>query len=301
MNLLIEAVGSPMWGPLLPFARSASTRIVGVDINPLAWGLYALDTGVLVPAYNEPGCFETLAKVIEREEVDLVFPIIHEGLPEWAQLDGRFGRARVLLSPRETVNIFHDKWTTYQYFTRIGVPTPHTSLNQCHELLKPRVGRGGRGIRRLAPGEKVDMDGNVTQEILHGQEYSVDALCDLDGRPLCIVPRKRLGVESGISVVGQVCREPSIESLARRILDETPFVGPVNMQCFVTPDGIFFTEVNPRLAGGMSLSMHATGNWFELLRMMLVGMNPGPLSVSYGLTMMRRYDDVIVPAGRLLS
>ena len=37
----------------------------------------------------------------------------------------------------------------------------------------------------------------VAQPFVAGREYSVDVLCDWDGRPLCVVPRERLRVRAG--------------------------------------------------------------------------------------------------------
>jgi carbamoyl-phosphate synthase large subunit len=301
--ILTEGVGSPAWATFLPFFRAAAARVVALDIDPQAAGLYLADTGLLVPRYADPDCFEALARICRDHRVTLAFPSIHEGLLGWSERREEFARngTFVAISPPETIAICEDKWRTYEFFRSCNVPTPRTSLRAEHELLKPRVGRGGAGIRRLAPGEAPAMDGHVTQEFLRGQEYSVDAFCDLSGTPLYIVPRPRLAVESGLSVRGKVVRHPEIESLARRALAATPFTGPVNLQCFDTPDGVFFTEINPRIAGGMSLSMAATENWFAALARLLAGETVTPGPVAHGLTMMRHYTDCFRPEGELLT
>jgi carbamoyl-phosphate synthase large subunit len=211
----------------------------------------------------------------------------------WAKRREEFARngTFVAISPTETIALCEDKWLTYEFFRSCGVPVPVSSLAAEHELLKPRVGRGGTGIRRLQPGESPDMDGYLTQAFLRGQEYSVDAFCDLEGRPLYIVPRQRLAVESGLSVRGRVTWHPTIEAHVRTALAAAHFVGPVNLQCFDTPDGVFFTEINPRIAGGMSLSLAATENWFALLPRLAAGERIAPRPIVYGLTMMRHYTD----------
>jgi carbamoyl-phosphate synthase large subunit len=298
MRALIEAVGSPVWGPLLPRLREAADFIAGVDITPLAWGLYAVDAGRLAPRYAEPGAWDTLEALCRDLAIDTVFPSINEGLSGWAERRDRLAErgVRVVLSPADTVATCADKWKTYEFFQRHGIPTPATSLAADHALLKPRIGRGGTGIRRLSDAERgtVDMAGFVTQEIVTGQEYSVDALCEPDGRVCCVVVRERLLVESGVSIRGRVVAHPAIEEGVRRILAALPCFGPVDIQCFDTPAGVRFTEINPRLAGGLSLSMAATGNWFVWIREMLEGRRIGPKPVTTGLVMMRRYEDVIL-------
>lgn len=298
MRVLIEALGSPVWGPLLPFLREASDFIAGVDITPLAWGLYAVDEGRLVPKYGEPGTWEVLEALCRELEIDTVFPSINEGLLSWAERKERFAAngTRVALSSAETIAICADKWKTYEFFRQHDIPTPATSLQAEFPLLKPRTGRGGAGIRRLNERERAtaQMQGFVTQEIVTGQEYSVDALCEQDGSVCCVVIRERLLVESGISIRGRTVAHPAIEQGVRRILKALPCFGPIDIQCFDTPNGIKFIEINPRLAGGISLSMAATGNWFKWVREILQGRRIGSKPVTTGLVMMRRYEDVIL-------
>jgi hypothetical protein len=115
-----------------------------------------------------------------------------------------------------------------------------------------------------------------------------------------VVVRERLVVESGLSVKGKVVADPEIEDLVRRLLAALPLWGPVNVQCFRTASGVFLTEVNSRIAGGLSLSLAATGNWFQWIKDMLQGVEPGPQAVRSGLVMMRSFQDTIVPASELL-
>ncbi len=303
MNVLIEAVGSPIWGTLFPYLRAISDKIVGLDIDPLAFGLYMVDRGYLVPRYSHPDCFDTLIEICLAEEIDLVFPSVNEGLLEWANRRESLAKLgiTVLISPEDTIAICYDKWETYRFFVANGIPTPKTSLHHEYELIKPRVGRGGSGIRRVEPGKSVDMEGCVSQEFVEGQEFSIDALCDMDGNIIYIVPRKRLAIESGLSVKGQVVYDEMIEQHMRQVLTSSCFVGPVDVQCFRTDDGVLFTEINPRIAGGLSLSMAATENWFELLAKMLSNVSFEPVPVKYGLLMMRYFSDCLVNERDLLS
>jgi carbamoylphosphate synthase large subunit len=102
-------------------------------------------------------------------------------------------------------------------------------------------------------------------------------------------------------MVGQVVRDQKMEEQARDILKSMHFIGPVNLQCFKTAAGNFFTEINPRLAGGMSLSMHATTNWFRLVPAIFSQDSIAELAVQYGLTMMRSFQDVVVSQENLLA
>ena len=129
----------------------------------------------------------------------------------------------------------------------------------------------------------------------------MDSLCNRDGSPVCVVVRERVQVESGVSIKGRVVRDDEIEDGVRNILSCATFFGPVDIQCFRTADGVRFTEINPRIAGGMSLSMAATGNWFQWIGRMLDGERLAPVPVRHGIVMMRCYADVMVNEDDLLG
>jgi carbamoyl-phosphate synthase large subunit len=303
-NVLTEGVGSPAWGTLLPLMQQTAEAVVALDIDPLASGLYLADRGLLVPPYSDADCFDALCAVCRRENISVVVPTINEGLLNWAEKAGEFAAAgtTVIVSPPETVAVCVDKWRTYQFFRENDIPTPPTSLQADHDLLKPRVGRGGAGIRRLTPADhSLCMDGYITQKLLRGREYSIDALCDLNGQPLYIVPRERLSVESGLSVRGRTAAHPDMERHAARILSSAHFRGPINIQCFDTSEGVFFTEINPRLAGGMSLSMAATENWFDVLARLIGGGPVRPVEIRRGMVMMRYYADCFRQESELVT
>ena len=105
-------------------------------------------------------------------------------------------------------------------------------------------------------------------------------------------------MKDGKSTVGVVERHEGIEHWVRSICKRLPFVGPINLQCFVLPDGtIKFVEINPRIAGGMALGFAATENWIDLIvRNMLYGQSLSPKPVFDGLEMRRYYAEVFVPS-----
>jgi carbamoyl-phosphate synthase large subunit len=303
MTFFIEAVGSPVWGSHLPWLKATGACIVGADITGIASGLYLVDKPYIVPRYRDSDCWSKLKQICQEAKVTVVLPSINEGLMGWASREDEFSDIGVslILSPVQTIEWCADKWLTYEHFKRNDIPTPRTSLINDYELVKPRNGRGGAGIYRIKAGVDTLPDGCVTQEIMHGVEYSIDALCGKDGSVRNVVIRQRTLVESGVSICGVVIDDPEIESLARRILDSSPFFGPVNLQCFRTERGVFFIEVNPRVPGGLSLSMAATENWFLTMAAWLENRDPGPPpKIKHGMTMMRHYSDVFISKDKLL-
>src|SRR5207253_5509575 len=101
MNVLIEGVGNPVWGTLLPYLRPVADTLVGVDVSSLAFGLYIVDCGYLLPQYPESKYFAQAIQICRRKKVDLVVPTQGTGLFEWAKRKERLAHRgiNVLISP----------------------------------------------------------------------------------------------------------------------------------------------------------------------------------------------------------
>jgi len=296
-RILTEASGSLTAGYLIRNIQKAGHFCVGSDIDARCWGRELADDFLVMPNASDPDLWRTVeAKLIENK-IDIVIPSLDESLLGWAKRKDYFFKlgVHVAISEAESVGICQDKWRTYQFFTKNNIPTPETSLSKQHPLVKPRFGRGGVGVR--ITDEPIQMDNMISQEQLYGKEYTIDVFCDKDSNPVYIVPRRRFNVKDGKSTGGIVERHEDIEHWVREICKRLPFVGPINIQCFLLPnEAIKFVEINPRIAGGMALGFAATENWIDLIiRNQLNGepISPGP--ISYGLEMIRYYAEVFVP------
>ncbi len=69
--------------------------------------------------------------------------------------------------------------------------------------------------------DNFNMGGNISQEIVKGQEYTIDILCDFNSKPIYIIPRKRLGVESGVSIKGVTVYDEQIIKYCKKNSSKT--------------------------------------------------------------------------------
>ena len=247
-----------------------------------------------MPKSNDAKLWEKINNLLVDFEIDSVIPSLDETLLGWAERKNDFEEKNihVLLSDAEVIKIFQDKWLTYQFFKENHIPTPETSLEQKYPLIKPRLGRGSVGV--FVTNDEVAMEGNVSQELIEGTEYTIDVFCNKESKPVYIVPRKRLNVKDGKSTAGIVIKHDKINEYVNEICAATTFVGPINIQCFETKEGdIKFIEINPRIAGGMALGFAATENWVNLMvEHFINNQEIHPTEVKYGLKMMRYYSEV---------
>ena len=140
------------------------------------------------------------------------------------------------------------------------------------------------------------MTGKISQQLITGIEYTVDVFCNNKSEPVYIVPRRRTKVINGKSVSGVVENNEAILSWVKVICEKLPFIGPINIQCFMLSDGtVKFIEINPRIAGGMALGFASTENWIRLIVSNLLGGEPvEPNPVKYGLEMHRYYAEIFI-------
>ncbi|TPQ25235.1 carbamoylphosphate synthase large subunit [Methylomonas koyamae] len=295
-KVLTEASGSLVSGYLLKAIKDAGHIAVASDIDEQCVGRYLADEFVKMPSKHAPDLWVIVSAILAENRIDVVIPSLDETLLGWAENKHRFAAqgVEVIISDPSVIETFVDKWLAYRFFVENGIPTPDSSLNQDYPLVKPRNGRGGQGV--CVTSEPVDMNGMLSQELLEGEEYTVDVLCDKASRPLYIVPRRRIGVKDGKSTQGIVVNHAEIVKVVNALCQATQFVGPINVQCFCCNDGtVKVVEVNPRIAGGMALGFAATENWVAVLCNKLTGETLYRAKpINYGLRMLRYYAEVFV-------
>lgn len=297
LKILTEASGSLTSGYIIKAIKAAGFHAVSSDVAEFIAGRYLADSFIKMPYANDPDLWHKTTQTLLDNGVDIVIPSLDETLLAWSQRKDELKEhnIHVILSDPATVEIFRDKWLAYQFFKENGIPTPATSLEQKYPLVKPRLGRGAQGVRITS--DTVNMDGMITQEVVDGEEYTIDVLCDTDSKPIYIVPRRRLGVREGKSTGGIVTYDAEIIKWVEHICHAIPFMGPINIQCFIDTNGsIQFIEINPRMAGGMALGFASTENWIPVIvNHWLSGATITPKKVKYGMKMLRYYDEIFIP------
>lgn len=295
VRILTEASGSLTSAYLQKAIGQAGHISVGSDIHDQTSSLFLSDDFIIFPPKDDPELWVKVEQLLLKHRIDIVIPTFDEMMGGWAERKDHFSNLGidVIISPMETIRIFQDKWLTYLFFIDNNIPTPQTSLEQKYRLIKPRHGRGSTGIK--ITDQPVDMTGIVSQEIVSGEEYTIDAFFDYQGKPVYIVPRKRLHTVEGKSVHGITVKHQEMENYVQKISEVIQFIGAINLQCFSNGKNIWFTEVNPRFGGGTALGMAATENWINIIVDNLIRHKPiEPKTIKYGLRMIRYYTECFV-------
>src|SRR5690606_11821184 len=129
----------------------------------------------------------------------------------------------VAVSSAETIAICRDKRRFNAFCHGHGFPIPQErdphNPNAYPLFLRTRTGAGGSGACGATSVQQAvdaldDPDNWLFQELVEAPEYTVDVVCDLDGRPLQAVARLRQQVKAGEAVRSIVDQKPELLDLA---------------------------------------------------------------------------------------
>ncbi len=293
--------------------RRAGARTVAVDVNPLAPALYHADERAIVPRVDDPGYAAALRGLVRAHEVRLIVPLADLDHELLAERRTEFDGAVVLLSASEVIERTADKYLAHRFFEGRGIPSPPSWLPgelpaepPYPVLVKARFGFGSRHIYRCEDAEQLDFHlrhtsvDSFVQQVCAGEEFSIDVLCDFEGRCLNAIPRTMIESKGGESIKGMTVAEPELIEFGRLVAETLPIWGPANVQCFRVADGRHeVTDVNPRFGGGFPLPLAAGSRYPELALALARGERPEPRLGDFraGVVMTRFFSDLCLTAG----
>jgi carbamoyl-phosphate synthase large subunit len=294
-------------------------RVLGIDSVPeMAPAAYLVDKCYTVGPCGNPGFIDDVLRIALAERVTLIVPTIDTELAVYAANRERFLEhgITVAISDPESIRIACDKVETHRWLVENGFSTPrqadpdHVLRNpgqwKFPLIVKPRRGSASTGISiAQTPGVLRELSqGNydlIVQEIALGDEYTVNVFVQ-DGRCVCAVPHRRIETRGGEVSKGITVRDERLMQLATAVAERLPGArGPLNVQCFVDPDGtIKIIEINARFGGGFPLANRAGAKFGLWLLEPLVG-RPCTQTAEWqaGLLMLRYDKAVFVPGAHI--
>jgi carbamoyl-phosphate synthase large subunit len=287
--------------------------VVAGDVDPLAPTLYLADHAVRLPLISDLGYINALCGVVERYNIDLLVPTIDTELEVLARHRQRLEElgCTPLVSSVELIEVTQDKFETVQSFGDKGIRVPATWLPSelLDKDLPPRLfikPRRGSASQHTYKADRHTLDGLLTvvpdpmvQELVEAPEVTVDALLDLEGRPLHYVPRLRIRTLAGESIQGMTINDEPFRDWLMHVLEQVYKMGgkgPITLQMFLTEPEPTLSEINPRFGGGFPLANAAGGHYPEWIVAMRRGEKVAPCFGAYqaGLYMTRAHREMFV-------
>jgi len=304
------------------------TTVLATETNRLAPGQYAAQIQAIVPRIDDPGYVPELRRLCALHDVGAVIPLIDPDIAVLAAARGR-GELPALVPDLEMAEATFDKYETHLLLERLGLPSPPTLLpgdpgdpgaglsavERYPVIVKPRWGSNSRGIALARDAAEAAFfvgysdEPVIVQRAMGGPEFSIDCLCDLDGRCLNAIPRSMTESRGGESVKGTVLGDPDLVELGRAVAEGVGARGPCMVQAFRDPElGLRVTDVNIRFGGGYPSHMYGAlpGRTYpELIIRLARGETVAPHVGEFraGVTFARYYwqlelDEELRPTGR---
>jgi carbamoyl-phosphate synthase large subunit len=264
--------------------------VIVTDVNPLSPAVHVADRAYRVPMSSDGTYIEEILAICESERVRLVVPTIDDELPIFAASREAFAAQDVMLacSSEPANTLCNDKLATCRHLRAAGVSAAVSWSGRevpadapLPLFIKPRAGRGAVGAFAVRTKRELEffleyVPDPIVQEYLDGPEFTLDVLCDRDGRPLSIVPRERVVIRSGVIDRGRTVNDPSLIALAEEACRAIGFFGPINIQCRMRGGQPVIFEINPRFSGGIPLTIQAGADFPQLLVRMALGRHVPP-------------------------
>lgn len=313
MNILLTSVGRRV--ELLKAFRESMLRsgttgkIITTDLKGSAPASFLADAAELVPRVDDPHYIDRLLDICDRHQIDLLIPLIDTelNLLSFHEQQFRDRGVTVLISSATVNDICHSKKKTGLFFQTIGVTTPKVyRLDEVEDrdfpvIIKPDKGSASVGVYQIKNRAELNFFANyvedpIIQELISGEEYTIDVLVNFQGKAISIVPRSRIETRAGETSKGTTVKNSALIAAAKYIVESLPgAIGCITVQCFLQPDGeIVSIEINPRFGGGYPLAYRAGADFPLWLFELCAGKNPQVAIDEWedGLSMFR-YDDAI--------
>lgn len=270
-TILLTGAGGAALPALIDGLRAKRYRVVAVDADANAAGLYLADRGYRIPFAADPEFAPAMRRICRAEKVAALVPLVDEELLPTAQLAADLGIPLIGPQPAFTA-LCLDKFVLMQRLKEIGVPVPDTRLLKSGVqgmhyplILKPRTGRGSRGIKIVSNQSELDVhlathpdaEATMVQHCVQGTEYTVSAVAWRDGATRAVVPKEIID-KRGITRLAVTRKHDAIDRLCRTIQERLRADGPFNVQLRLDADGTPLPfEINPRFSTTVTLTQAA--------------------------------------------
>lgn len=259
-------------------------EIYGTDITDTAPALLFCDHREIVPRIKDAAYIPMLRKICEEQGIDALIPTIDTDLMVLAENKEMFGNTKVIVSNPEKIAVCRDKRLTADYFRSVGLKSPvpiddWTKYKGGYPaFIKPKD--GSSGIFAYKVESEIELEAcaqrvpdYIVQPFISGTEYTVDILCDFDGRPIFITPRIRQAVRDGEVLKTKISQDQRIISEMKRLVADYEPCGQITVQLIrqeSTGDD-YYIEINPRFGGGAPLTIKAGADSADALLRLLCG------------------------------
>lgn len=267
-TILVTGIGGPAGRTIASMLIERGHIVIGADLRPVTLSGVPC---VQIPAAIDPAFLPTLERLAAAVRPALVIPTVSEELPVLAARRASWEYGALAVGPYLAVLQTHDKYHTCVHLASRDLPVPHFALpSQLPDvasvtnrlgwpcLSKPRVSRGGRGVRIYQEGEwppetALD-DTTLVQEFAPGTEYGPNVYIGQNSTTVVVLEKTRLrdGLVGNAAAVRRVAA-PDVAAVALGACQALGLQGAADVDVRRRTDGTpVVLEVNARVGANLA-------------------------------------------------
>jgi carbamoyl-phosphate synthase large subunit len=261
-TVLVTGIGGNVGQGILRNIRNINSdiTIIGTNVTDFSPGNHLCNRTYKIPYAYDQGFIESIKSICKENEVNLIIPSTdYEALylsEKKAELP------KIATSDFETNRIFTDKFITFEQFKLTNIPFASSILPSKYSnefadiILKPRKGRGSRGIF-INPENLIQFTDEeyMVQELQKGVEITTAFYVTNDNTIHGHITMERK-LENGTTVLSLVTKkfDELLLPIMNKMVQQFKIIGSCNIQSIVTNENAIFPfEINCRISGTNSI------------------------------------------------
>lgn len=276
-KLLFSGVGGSIF-PYMFEQLKDEYEVFAMDSDAKIAQLYKNEKVFTVPNIAEDNFENTICTIIKENQIDFYIPVIDEELLIATKISKNMG-IHTLSPHRDFISLCLDKFQLMYTLEKHNISSIPTMTGDSYQgeyaypiFLKPNVGRGSRGIRKIDTFEQYEayflLEEYAKKEVLvqpyiGGDEYTISVTVNNLNQLLSVIP-KIVYTKQGITKYAKSVHHQQIENICQKIVETLTPHGSFNVQLKLVDDEIFIFEINPRFSTTLVLSVASGVNEIDL-------------------------------------
>ena len=234
--------------------------IVGVNVDEFSAGNHLCDAFYKVPYAVDVTYIDTINRIVKKEGVELIIPSTDYEVHELSKHKGQL-ICEVAVSDNFATELCLDKMETLSHFIKNEISFAKAFLPSNYKgqfsqyIVKPREGRGSRGIHLNPENPNQFSDDYMVQELHVGVEVTVAFYVNKNKILHGFIVQERT-LEAGATKNSKSTKKYDnlVFPVLEKLVKTTPIYGSANLQAIITDAGeIHPFEINCRISGTNSI------------------------------------------------
>lgn len=318
-NIALSCVGKR--GYIADYFRESlavGSKIIGTSNTKWTPGFTSCDVSLLLPPISSDEYIPSLINECLKYDVSGILSFFDPDVHKISRYREEFIAAGIIpVIPRYAGSLIaFDKLKTHSFLSDLNIPAPRTTasflaaiqLLKTQQLffplvVKPRFGYGS--INTFIARNPLELEAfynyapdMIIQQFLDAEAVNIDGLGDLSGRPISIIPWRKLLSKMGETERSITIDCPDLIQLGEQLIKVIGIIGPFDADVFRDSDGkLWVLELNLRFGGGYPVSHLAGADFPNKIIRMIQGeiLEPSIGDYAHGITMMKRLQIISGP------